>query len=88
MLSNKGDIDSIFSLSPSSEGPPKGGVVAKNQPDSEFQFNPVEGIVLPGGHQSVEICFSSETLGDFSRDFYFAVDGSPEQLKLNFRYAL
>ncbi|XP_077975805.1 hydrocephalus-inducing protein homolog isoform X2 [Styela clava] len=85
VLANKGDIDAIFSLSPSSEGPPKGGTVAKNQPDSEFRFDPVEGIVLPTGHQAIEVSFCSETLGDFSRDFYFAVDGSPEQLKLNFK---
>lgn len=70
---NKGDIDAIFNLVPD------------NSPDTrfyDFRFDPVEGIVLPGGHQAMEITFRSETIGKFSQEFRFAVDGSPDDLNL------
>lgn len=76
VLVNKGDIDAIFGLvAPSSKSTDKTRF-------HEFKFDPVESIVLPGGHQSIEITFHSEQLGKFQQDFFFNVDGSPEQLKL------
>ncbi|KAL3860158.1 hypothetical protein ACJMK2_010318 [Sinanodonta woodiana] len=73
VMVNKGDIDAIYSVMPQTSvfGPC-------------FQFNPAEGIVMPGGHQAIQVTFSSPYLGDFSEDFYFQVDGSPEQLKIRF----
>ena len=74
---NKSDIDAIFSLIPD------------NLADSrfyDFRFDPVDGIVLPGGHQAVEITFRSETIGKFLQDFCFAIDGSPDELKLTIKY--
>ncbi|XP_077982980.1 hydrocephalus-inducing protein homolog isoform X2 [Glandiceps talaboti] len=74
VLANKGDIDAIYNLIPS-----------KTTFGPKFNFNPSEGIVLPGGHQAIQITFCSPLLGDFDEDFYFSVDGSPLKLKLNFR---
>ena len=73
VLINKGDIDAIFSLVPDN---------AVESRFNDFRFHPVEGIVLPGGHQSIEIIFRSETIGTFSQDFRFTIDGSPEEIKL------
>lgn len=73
VMANKGDIDAIYSLLPKSSifGPC-------------FQFNPAEGIVMPGGHQAIQIMFSSPYLGDFEEEFCFQVDGQPEQFKVKF----
>ena len=75
VLANKGDIDAIFSLLPTNSlfGP-------------RFSFNPSEGIVMPDGHQAIQVTFNSAVLGDFDEQFNFQIDGSPENLKLNFRY--
>lgn len=72
VLANKGDIDAIFNLMPSK---------------SVFrpQFNPMEGIVMPDGHQAIQIIFSSAVLGDFEEEYFFQIDGSPEKLKLTFK---
>nr|XP_006823299.1 PREDICTED: hydrocephalus-inducing protein homolog [Saccoglossus kowalevskii] len=74
VMTNRGDIDAIYNLNStvSTFGP-------------KFSFNPSEGIVLPGGHQAIQINFCSPLLGDFNEDFYFTVDGSPHRLKLNFK---
>uniref|UniRef100_H2YKD6 Uncharacterized protein n=1 Tax=Ciona savignyi TaxID=51511 RepID=H2YKD6_CIOSA len=74
ILVNKGDIDAIFNLVPKRDSPASRF--------HEFHFDPVEGIVLPSGHQALEFTFKSEHLGSFEQDFYFSVDGSPEQIKL------
>ncbi|XP_035679087.1 LOW QUALITY PROTEIN: hydrocephalus-inducing protein homolog [Branchiostoma floridae] len=74
VLANKGDIDAIFSILPNNT---HFGLC--------FTFNPTEGIVLPDGHQAIQITFRSATLGDFQEDFYIAIDGSPQRLKLSFR---
>ena len=73
VLANKGDIDAIFNIIPSNSvfGP-------------RFLFNPAEGIVMPDGHQAIQVSFNSPFLGEFCEDFYFQVDGSPENLKLSF----
>ncbi|XP_055892829.1 hydrocephalus-inducing protein homolog isoform X5 [Biomphalaria glabrata] len=74
VLANKGDIDAIFSVSPNMTifGPC-------------FAFNPSEGIVMPGGHQAIQVAFSSPYLGDFEEVFCFQVDGKPEKCKITFR---
>ncbi|XP_078688637.1 hydrocephalus-inducing protein-like [Branchiostoma floridae x Branchiostoma belcheri] len=74
VLANKGDIDAIFSILPNNT---HFGLC--------FTFNPTEGIVLPDGHQAIQITFRSATLGDFQEDFYIAIDGSPHRMKLSFR---
>ena len=73
VLANKGDIDAIFSLIPTNTvfGPC-------------FHFNPSEGIVMPEGHQAIQITFSSAVLGDFKEEFQFQIDGASEKLKLTF----
>lgn len=73
VMANKGDIDAIFSVIPKSSifGPC-------------FSFNPSEGIVMPGGHQAIQVNFSSPYLGDFHETFDFQVDGQPEHLPITF----
>ena len=73
VLANKGDIDAIFSLIPS-----------KTVFGPCFTFNPAEGIVMPEGHQAVQVTFNSSVLGDFKEDFFFQIDGSPERIKVTF----
>ncbi|XP_052230840.1 hydrocephalus-inducing protein-like isoform X4 [Dreissena polymorpha] len=73
VMANKGDIDAIYSVIPNQTvfGPC-------------FQFNPAEGIVMPGGHQAIQVSFQSPYLGDFEEEFCFQVDGQPELLKVTF----
>lgn len=75
ILANKGDIDAIYSVVPKSSifGPC-------------FSFHPSEGIMMPGGHQAIQIAFSSPYLGDFEEVFSFQVDGQPEILEVKFRF--
>ncbi|XP_033896012.3 hydrocephalus-inducing protein-like [Acipenser ruthenus] len=74
ILSNKGDIDAIFSLVPPSSAL-----------GSCFSFNPSEGVVLPGGYQAIEVSFSSSILGDFQEEFFFSIDGNPQNISVTFR---
>nr|XP_033799169.1 hydrocephalus-inducing protein homolog isoform X3 [Geotrypetes seraphini] len=74
VLSNKGYIDAIFTLIPPSTALGSG-----------FLFNPSEGIILPDGHQVIEITFSTSKLGDFTEVFMFNVDGSPEPVNLTIK---
>ncbi|XP_043935458.1 hydrocephalus-inducing protein homolog [Protopterus annectens] len=74
ILANKGEIDAIFSV----VSPPT--VFGQC-----FMFNPNEGIILPRGHQAMEVTFQSSILGDFVEDFFFSVDGSPDKIKVTFR---
>ena len=73
IMANKGDIDAIYSVIPNQSvfGPC-------------FQFNPAEGIVMPGGHQAVQVTFKSPYLGDFEEEFSFQIDGQPEVLTVKF----
>ncbi|XP_062403912.1 hydrocephalus-inducing protein homolog [Sardina pilchardus] len=50
-----------------------------------FSFSPVTGRIPPGDCHALEVTFSSSTLGAFSEDFYFAVEGNPLPLVLTFR---
>ncbi|MGH0129444.1 UNVERIFIED_CONTAM: hypothetical protein FKN15_002207 [Acipenser sinensis] len=74
ILSNKGDIDAIFSLVPPSSAL-----------GSCFSFNPSKGVVLPGGYQAIEVSFSSSILGDFQEEFLFSIDGNPQNISVTFR---
>ncbi|XP_044126636.1 hydrocephalus-inducing protein homolog [Bufo gargarizans] len=74
ILTNQGAIDGIFSLAP-----PTSALA------SCFTFSPSEGIILPGGHQAVQICLCCSVLGEFTEDFHFTVDGAPDDVTLTVR---
>ncbi|XP_074864560.1 hydrocephalus-inducing protein homolog isoform X2 [Carettochelys insculpta] len=74
ILSNKGAIDALFILIPPSTAL-----------GTCFTLDPKEGIILPGGLQSIRISFSSTILGEFSEEFKFSVHGAPEPVKLTIR---
>ena len=70
ILSNKGQIDAIFSfLEPSTAA------------GKQFSFQPKEGIVMPGGYQLVEFSFSALILGKFEEKFYFQIDGTAKKVE-------
>ncbi|XP_063801928.1 hydrocephalus-inducing protein homolog isoform X2 [Pseudophryne corroboree] len=72
ILTNQGAIDGIFSLTPHSSA------LA-----SCFTFTPSEGIILPDGHQAVQIVLSCCILGEFREEFRFSVDGAHEDVTLS-----
>ncbi|CAM9137355.1 unnamed protein product, partial [Bubo scandiacus] len=74
VLFNKGAIDSVFNLVPPATAL-----------GSCFTFLPQEGIILPDGLQVIQICFSSTILGEFTEEFRFSVNGSPEPVTLIIR---
>ncbi|KAM9269036.1 LOW QUALITY PROTEIN: hydrocephalus-inducing protein homolog [Cariama cristata] len=74
ILFNKGAIDAVFSLVPPATAL-----------GSCFTFLPREGIILPDGLQVIQISFSSTTLGQFTEEFRFNVDGSCEPVTLTIR---
>ncbi|KAM4722980.1 hydrocephalus-inducing protein homolog [Rhinophrynus dorsalis] len=74
ILTNKGLIDGIFTLAPPSTAV-----------DSCFTFIPSEGIILPAGHQAIQISICCSVLGEFSQAFHFNVDGSPDPITLTIR---
>ncbi|XP_075289597.1 hydrocephalus-inducing protein homolog isoform X3 [Opisthocomus hoazin] len=74
ILFNKGAIDARFSLVPPATAL-----------GSCFAFLPQEGSVVPDGLHVIRISFSSTTLGPFTEEFRFSVDGSPEPATLTIR---
>ncbi|XP_047385193.1 hydrocephalus-inducing protein homolog isoform X1 [Sciurus carolinensis] len=74
ILSNKGSIDALFNVTPSTS--PLGAC---------FVFSPKEGIIQPRGVQAIQICFSSTILGHFEEKFLINVHGSLEPVKLTIR---
>jgi len=74
VMTNVGPIDAIFTLTPPTTALGRC-----------FQFNPSEGILMPGGHQAISVMFSCRVIGDFNEDFSFQVDGSPVAVKVTFR---
>jgi len=74
VLANAGPIDAIFTLIPPSTAQGRC-----------FQFNPSEGILMPGGHQAVSVTFNCQVIGDFDEEFLFQVDGSPTPVKVRLR---
>ena len=77
VLANRGYIDALFNI-----------IGPKTPFGSCFSFNPFEGIVMPDGHQAIQITFSSSKLGDFEEVFEFQVDGTSERLQMKFRFVL
>ncbi|XP_066493063.1 hydrocephalus-inducing protein homolog [Tiliqua scincoides] len=74
ILSNKGAIDALFNLTWPSTAL-----------GSCFNFHPSEGIIEPGGHQAIQITFSSTVLGHFLEEYKFNVNGSPQPVCLVIR---
>jgi len=74
VMANVGPIDAMFTLIP-----PTGAH------GRCFQFNPAEGILMPGGHQAVSVTFSCQVIGDFEEEFLFQIDGCPTPVKVTFR---
>ncbi|XP_061450040.1 hydrocephalus-inducing protein homolog isoform X1 [Rhineura floridana] len=74
ILSNKGAIDALFNL-----------MWPSTALGSCFTFQPSEGIIEPGGHQAIQITFSSTILGHFYEEFRFNVNGSPQPVSLVIR---
>lgn len=74
VLFNKGAIDAVFNLVPPATAL-----------GSCFTFLPQEGIILPDGLQVIRISFSSTILGEFTEEFRFSVNGSPEPVTLTIR---
>nr|XP_025038877.1 hydrocephalus-inducing protein-like [Pelodiscus sinensis] len=74
VLSNKGAIDALFNLIPPSTAL-----------GACFILDPKEGIILPGGHQAIQISFCSTILGKFTEEFKFSVNGAPEPVNLTIR---
>ncbi|NXK78019.1 HYDIN protein, partial [Amazona guildingii] len=73
-LLNKGAIDAPFSL-----------VLPATALGSCFTFTPQEGIVLLGGYQVIRISFRPTMLGQFTEEFVFSVNRSPEPVALTIR---
>ncbi|KFO12346.1 Hydrocephalus-inducing protein, partial [Balearica regulorum gibbericeps] len=73
-LFNKGAIDALFNLVPPATAL-----------GSCFTFLPQEGRILPDELQVIRISFSSTILGQFTEEFRFSVDGSPEPVTLTIR---
>ncbi|XP_064020122.1 hydrocephalus-inducing protein homolog [Pogoniulus pusillus] len=74
VLHNKGAIDAFFSLVP-----PTTAV------GSCFTFSPCQGLVQPDKFQVLEICFCATTLGPFTEEFVFRVEGCPEPVTSTIR---
>uniref|UniRef100_A0A8C0ERD5 HYDIN/VesB/CFA65-like Ig-like domain-containing protein n=1 Tax=Bubo bubo TaxID=30461 RepID=A0A8C0ERD5_BUBBB len=74
ILFNKGAIDAVFNLVPPATAL-----------GSCFTFLPQEGIILPDGLQVIRISFGSTILGEFTEEFRFSVNGSPEPVPLTVR---
>ncbi|KFV66119.1 Hydrocephalus-inducing protein, partial [Dryobates pubescens] len=73
-LLNRGPIEASFSLVPPATAL-----------GSCFTFLPWQGLLLPGGVQVIQISFSSPSLGHFTEEFRFHVEGSPEPVTLTIR---
>ena len=67
ILSNVGDIDGVFKLTP-----------PNTVLGSCFYISPTQGVVPRGGHQAVRISFRSVHLGHADEDIALNVDGAPE----------
>jgi len=74
VMANVGPIDAIFTLIPPAS------VLGRC-----FQFNPSEGILMPGGHQAISVAFSCHIIGDFEEEFSFMIDGSRVPVKVMFK---
>ncbi|XP_059713689.1 hydrocephalus-inducing protein-like [Haemorhous mexicanus] len=73
-LINKGALDAPFTCIPST-----------TNVGSCFKFLPKEGIIAPGGIQTVQIPFKATVLGTFEEEFQFSVTGTPMPAILTIR---
>ncbi|NXP74359.1 HYDIN protein, partial [Ramphastos sulfuratus] len=73
-LHNKGAIDASFSLLP-----------ATTALGSCFTFSPCQGLILADECQVIQICFCATTVGPFTEEFRFRVEGCPEPVTLTVR---
>ncbi|XP_038004434.1 hydrocephalus-inducing protein homolog [Motacilla alba alba] len=76
-LINQGAIDAPFSYIPST-----------TDMGFCFKFAPEEGIIAPGGTQTVQISFNAPMLGWFEEEFQFSVAGSPTPVILTIKLSL
>ncbi|NXD28530.1 HYDIN protein, partial [Spelaeornis formosus] len=73
-LINQGAIDAPFSYIPST-----------SKVDHCFKIAPKEGIIAPGGIQTIQISFRATVLGRFEEEFQFSVAGSCRPVILTIR---
>ncbi|XP_038004458.1 hydrocephalus-inducing protein-like [Motacilla alba alba] len=73
-LINQGAIDAPFTYIPST-----------TDMGFCFKFAPEEGIIAPGGTQTVQISFNAPMLGWFEEEFQFSVAGSPTPVILTIK---
>ncbi|RMC08855.1 hypothetical protein DUI87_13849 [Hirundo rustica rustica] len=73
-LINQGAIDAPFTYIPST-----------TNVGSCFKFAPAEGIIAPGGIQTIQISFNATVLGCFEERFQFSVAGSPTPVILTIK---
>ncbi|RKO94829.1 hypothetical protein BDK51DRAFT_29881 [Blyttiomyces helicus] len=73
-IENRGEIDVHYTLKDSNTlfGP-------------KFHFDPPEGVLRTGEEQAIRIVLHSDILGEFSEEFKFALQGSPDPLTLVFK---
>ncbi|KAM7020685.1 hydrocephalus-inducing protein homolog [Acridotheres tristis] len=53
-----------------------------------FKFAPEEGIIAPGGIQTIQISFNATVAGRFEEEFQFSVAGSPTSAILTIKLSL
>ncbi|XP_077041324.1 hydrocephalus-inducing protein-like [Agelaius phoeniceus] len=73
-LINKGALDAPFTYIPST-----------TEVDFCFTVEPEQGMIAPGGTQTVQISFHTTVLGSFEEKFQFSVAGSPTPVILTIR---
>ncbi|XP_071311715.1 hydrocephalus-inducing protein-like [Agelaius tricolor] len=73
-LINKGALDAPFTYIPST-----------TNVDFCFTVEPEQGMIAPGGTQTVQISFHTTVLGSFEEKFQFSVAGSPTPVILTIR---
>ncbi|NXA71691.1 HYDIN protein, partial [Thryothorus ludovicianus] len=73
-LINKGAIHALFTFIPST-----------SKVGRCFKFAPEEGVIAPGGIQTIQISFSTTILGKLEEEFQFSVAGSPKSVILRIK---
>ncbi|XP_064242784.1 hydrocephalus-inducing protein homolog isoform X2 [Passer domesticus] len=73
-LINQGALDAPFTYIPST-----------TNVDFSFKFAPEEGIIAPGGTQTIQVSFKTTMLGWFQEEFRFSVAESPTPVILTIR---
>ncbi|XP_064242821.1 hydrocephalus-inducing protein homolog isoform X3 [Passer domesticus] len=73
-LINQGALDAPFTYIPST-----------TKVDFSFKFAPEEGIIAPGGTQTIQVSFKTTMLGWFQEEFHFSVAESPTPVILTIK---